>query len=137
MLHQMQIDEETPHSYPVSATRIASVSLVLALVLAALPLIKGGWFDIRWCAALSSAWLDVFTVALAARLAHTGGSRAAEKTPRPQGLHVWQRAWWGALSNTIFATLRAIRWQPFAVLLCAALSVAVASLACCGRPAPR
>ena len=129
MLHQMQSDEETPHSYPVSATRIASVSLVLALVLAALPLIKGGWFDIRWCAALSSAWLDVFTVALAARLAHTGGSRAAEKTPRPQGLHVWQRAWWGALSNTIFATLRAIRWQPFAVLLCAALSVAVASLA--------
>lgn len=129
MLHQMQSDEETPHSYPVSATRIASVSLVLALVLAALPLIKGGWFDIRWCAALSSAWLDVFTVALAARLAHTGGSRAAEKTPRPQGFRVWQRAWWGALSNTIFATLRAIRWQPFAVLLCAALSVAVASLA--------
>jgi regulator of protease activity HflC (stomatin/prohibitin superfamily) len=129
MLHQMQSDEETPHSYPVSATRIASVSLVLALVLAALPLIKGGWFDIRWCAALSSAWLDVFTVALAARLAHTGGSRAEEKTPHPQGFRVWQRAWWGALSNTIFATLRAIRWQPFAVLLCAALSVAVASLA--------
>ena len=129
MLHQMQSDEQTPHSYPVSATRIASVSVVLALVLAALPLIKGGWFDIRWCAALSSAWLDVFTVALAARLAHTGGSRAAEKTPRPQGFRVWQRAWWGALSNTIFATLRAIRWQPFAVLLCAALSVAVASLA--------
>ena len=129
MLHQMQSDEETPHSYPVSATRIASVSVVLALVLAALPLIKGGWFDIRWCAALSSAWLDVFTVALAARLAHTGGSRAAEKTPHPQGFRVWQRAWWGALSNTIFATLRAIRWQPFAVLLCAALSVAVASLA--------
>lgn len=129
MLHQMQSDEETPHSYPVSATRIASVSLVLALVLAALPLIKGGWFDIRWCAALSSAWLDVFTVALAARLAHTGGPRAAEKTPRPQGFRVWQRAWWGALSNTIFVTLRAIRWQPFAALLCAALSVAVASLA--------
>ena len=129
MLHQMQSDEETPHSYPVSATRIASVSLMLALVLAALPLIKGGWFDIRWCAALSSAWLDVFTVALAARLAHTGGSRAEEKTPHPQGFRVWQRAWWGALSNTIFATLRAIRWQPFAVLLCAALSVAVASLA--------
>jgi regulator of protease activity HflC (stomatin/prohibitin superfamily) len=129
MLHQMQSDEETPHSYPVSATRIASVSLVLALVLAALPLIKGGWFDIRWCAALSSAWLDVFTVALVARLAHTGGPRAAEKAPRPQGFRVWQRAWWGALSNTTFATLRAIRWQPWAVLLCAALSVAVASLA--------
>jgi len=129
MLHQTQSDEETAHSYPVSATRIASVSLVLALVLAALPLIKGGWFDIRWCAALSSAWLDVLTVALAARLAHTGGSRAAEKTPRLEGLRVWQRAWWGALGNTIFATLRATRWQPFAVLLCAALSVAVASLA--------
>ena len=129
MLHQMQSDEETPHSYPVSATRIASVSLVLALVLAALPLIKGGWFDIRWCAALSSAWLDVFTVALAARLAHTGGSRAAEKTPRPQGLRIWQRAWWGALGNAILAAVRAIRWQPWAVLVCAALSVAVASLA--------
>ena len=129
MLHQMQSDEETPHSYPVSATRIASVSLVLALVLAALPLIKGGWFDIRWCAALSSAWLDVFTVALAARLAHTGGSRAAEKTPRPQGLRIWQRAWWGALGKAILAALRAIRWQPWAVLVCAALSVAVASLA--------
>ena len=129
MLHQMQSDEETPHSYPVSATRIASVSLVLALVLAALPLIKGGWFDIRWCAALSSAWLDVLTVALAARLAHTGGSRAAEKTPRPQGLRIWQRAWWGALGKTILAAVRAIRWQPWAVLVCAALSVAVASLA--------
>ena len=129
MLHQMQSDEETPHSYPVSATRIASVSLVLALVLAALPLIKGGWFDIRWCAALSSAWLDVFTVALAARLAPTGGSRAAGKTPRPQGLGIWQRAWWGALGNVILAALRAIRSQAWAVLVCAVLSVAVASLA--------
>ena len=75
MLPEMQSDEEATRSYPVPATRIASVSLVLALVLGALPLIKGGWFDIRWCAALSSAWLNVFTVALAAGLANTGGRR--------------------------------------------------------------
>ncbi|HEV3425360.1 MAG TPA: SPFH domain-containing protein [Paraburkholderia sp.] len=128
MLHQVRSDEETTRSYPVSATRIASASLALALVLGALPFIRGGWFDIRWCAALSSAWLDVFTVALAARLANTGGRHAAEKSPLPQGLRVWQHAWWRTVGAAVIAALRAIRWQPWAVLVCAALSVLVASL---------
>jgi len=129
MLHQVRRDEETTPSYPVSAARIASVSLALAVVLGALPFIKGGWFDIRWCAALSSAWLDVFTVALAARLANTGGRPADETSPQPPGLRVWRLAWWRTLGAAIAAASRAIHWQPWAVLACAALSVTVASLA--------
>jgi regulator of protease activity HflC (stomatin/prohibitin superfamily) len=132
MLPRMQSDEEATHSYPLSATRVASVSLVLALILGALPLIKGGWFDIRWCAALSSAWLNVFTVALAAGLANTGGRRIhteSFQSRQPLGLRVWQAAWWRAAGAAAFAVLRTIRWQPWVVLVCAALSVAVASLA--------
>jgi regulator of protease activity HflC (stomatin/prohibitin superfamily) len=129
MLHQVQSDEETTRSYPVSATRIASISLALAVVLGVLPLLRGGWFDIRWCAALSSAWLDVFTVALAARLADTGGQRAPAISSQPLGLQFWRLAWWRAAGSTLLAALRAIRWQPWAVLVCAALAVAVASLA--------
>lgn len=132
MLPRMQSDEEATHSYPLSATRVASVSLVLALIVGALPLIKGGWFDIRWCAALSSAWLNVFTVALAAGLANTGGRRIhteSFQSRQPLGLRVWQAAWWRAAGAAAFAVLRTIRWQPWAVLVCAALSVAVASLA--------
>ncbi|MEW6343801.1 MAG: SPFH domain-containing protein [Pseudomonadota bacterium] len=129
MLHQVQSDEETTRSYPVSATRIASISLTLAVLLGVLPLLRGGWFDIRWCAALSSAWLDVFTVALAARLANTGGRRAPATASQPLGWQVWRLVWWRAAGSAVIATLRAIRWQPWAVLLCAALAVAVASLA--------
>jgi regulator of protease activity HflC (stomatin/prohibitin superfamily) len=133
MLHPARSDKRTTHSYPVCAARIAWVSLVLTLVLAVLPLIKGGWFDIRWCAALSSAWLNVFTVSLAVRLANAGGERGGahteEHTPLQQGPRVLHGAWWRSLGRASVAALRVIRWQPWAVLVCAMLSVAVASLA--------
>src|SRR5471032_983302 len=73
MPHQVRGDDQIARSYPLAATRIASISLALAVVLGGLPFIERGWFDLQWFAALSSAWINVFTVAIAARLTDTGG----------------------------------------------------------------
>jgi len=129
MLYQAPNEEGTPSSPPVSVTRVASLSLWLAIVIGALPLLTAAWFDVRWCAALSSAWLNVFTVALAARFAEASELHAKSIEPFRPGVRIWRPDWWRASGAVVLAVLRAIRWQPWAVLVCVALSVAVASLA--------
>jgi len=129
MRHQVRGNEEIACSYPVAATRIAPVSLALAVALGGLPFVRGGWFDLRWCAALSSAWINVFTVAIAARLAGTSSVHLYPKFPFPNGLWFWQRTWWCSVGAAILAAVRAIRLQPWAVLACTVLAILVASLA--------
>jgi regulator of protease activity HflC (stomatin/prohibitin superfamily) len=127
MLNRVQSEEGTVQRAPDSAVRIACFGLVLACALICLPFIKGGWFDARWCFVLASAWLNVLTVGLGAHLALRGGTRARGVIRRPQGLHVWRRSWWRSLAVSIGMILRAIDWTPWAVLICAVLSVLVAS----------
>lgn len=129
MQHQARGNEEIACSHSLAATRIVPVSLALAVVLGGLPFIKSNWFDLRWCAALSSAWINVFTVAIAAGF--VGASRVCPdpKFSFPHGLRLWQRAWWCRVSAAILAVVRTIRAQPWVVLACAVLAILVASLA--------
>jgi regulator of protease activity HflC (stomatin/prohibitin superfamily) len=116
-------------SESVPAARLACVGLALVVVLGSLPFIWGGWFDVRWCAALASAWLNVVAVAVAAYVGSFGGSRS-HNTPRlRQGMRVWRAEWWRASAQAARLHLRTIRWQPWAVLACSAQSLLAASIA--------
>ncbi|SFI98789.1 Regulator of protease activity HflC, stomatin/prohibitin superfamily [Paraburkholderia megapolitana] len=132
MPHELQGDNEHTHSDTVGAARMTSISLALAVLLGGLLFVQGVWFDTRWCAALSSAWFNVLAVALAARLANLGVADvgdAHDPLPLPRSLSIWRLSWWTAIGAAVRAALRAIRWQPLAVLACAALSVYMAWLA--------
>ncbi|MGH8782531.1 SPFH domain-containing protein [Paraburkholderia sp.] len=114
-----------------TAARFAWLSLVLVVLLGSLPFVRGGWFDVRWCAALSCAWLDVLTVALGARLAFIPPSSVTriDAALLSRALRPWRRDGRQALGHAVLAASRTIRWQPWIVLACAALSIYAASIA--------
>jgi regulator of protease activity HflC (stomatin/prohibitin superfamily) len=129
MQYQVPNDEGMTRNYSLSATRIASFSLALAIVIGLLPIAKASRFDIRSCAALSSAWLNVFTVALASRLPEMSSALAQHCAPVSHGVHVRSPDWRRRFGTALRVSLRSVHWQPWAVLACAVVSTLFAWLA--------
>lgn len=109
----------------------AAISLLLAVACDVLSLTNDPRIDVRWCAPLSSAWLNVFIVAFIARHAHAGEHAARTGTAFPAdfpaGFPVWRIDGWRRWLSAARAALASIRWQPWAVLGIAALSLPIAA----------
>ena len=129
MQHHLHAHEGNEYDHQPPVTWIIPGSLFLAALFAGLPLFKCDWFDARWCAALSSAWLNVLAIALAVRFTSLSDSRARPPAAWPRNLQIGKRAFWTQCAAALSAVPRAIRWQPWLVLASAASSVTMASAA--------
>ncbi|HEV3105048.1 MAG TPA: SPFH domain-containing protein [Trinickia sp.] len=110
----------------------AGVSLVLAIVCDVLSLTNDPRIDVRWCAPLASAWLNVFIVAFIARYAHAhvhagAGAAAHNDAAFPAGFFIWRSDWRRRFAAATHRAIASIRWQPWAVLGIAALSLPIAA----------
>jgi regulator of protease activity HflC (stomatin/prohibitin superfamily) len=136
MSSPLQSDNEHARNGRATAARFAWIALALTALLSGLPFVRGGWFDARWCAALACAWLNVLTVALGARLAHAPATSTSVESVDAPGLSLALRPWrpdgrqaFGHIVLAFVRAIRAIHWQPWAMLVCAALSLYAASIA--------
>ncbi|RKE39234.1 regulator of protease activity HflC (stomatin/prohibitin superfamily) [Paraburkholderia sp. BL23I1N1] len=106
------------------------VALGLAAVFGTLNLAEGLPVDLRWCAVLASACLNVFVVAIWGPLAmHAQLAQTERLSWRQTARALWHiirrhpdATGWGAIA-------RSIRWEPWGVPVCACLSAALAAAA--------
>lgn len=109
---------------------ISASSAGLGIVLVFLSFARVLPFDVRWCAPLACAWLNLSVIANGARLSMQGRAAPA----RVPGWRLLARASWRAVhrqrsTDAFFIVIRSIAWQPWGAFACACVSMAATTAA--------
>ncbi|WP_341316693.1 protease modulator HflK [Paraburkholderia sp. IMGN_8] len=126
-------ENEESHERPAGRHGVSLVGWVavgFAAVFGTLSFAEGLAVDLRWCAALASACLNVFVVAIWSTLAARAQLKRAEAGRWRQTARVlWQVIRQDQDAAGLSAIARSIRWEPWGVPVCACLSAALAAAA--------